>query len=506
MSNLTMAKGSYVTLTSYGEQTGHYLQVVQASINTIDAANPHLNLESEPLTPGTSGGIALSLEPNTTPFVIEFPPVTYEGDTSPTPEGYGVPAGVRDKVYLIPAGIPQFTIANGGDGQTTVAAASPLNYSGAAALVDAFGGSSSIVASGSNQTVAAGGKGNVVTLQGNGDQFFVDSGSDGTYTDSGSKGLLVIGSTGSQQPTAPSAMTKLLVNAGDNDIRLIDPTANDYVVLNSQPNTVQGMAGSETISALSAGNVFDGSGGAANAEFVSSATGVNTVITGSGNDTVFGEGGVDYTAGSGNDLYVGGTGAAIINGGTGNQTLFGGTGGEMINVGGSHDIIVSGGGRDAIMGGSNPVTLFGNNGGNNRLVNTATGSILVAAGAAETVDASAAGPGNNFFVNDVPSTGNTTLVGSSSTSSTSSFSDLFVVQSVAGGNNAPHTLTIEGFHTGDAFFLSGYGAGDERSFANAVNNDPTPTGNLAVALSDGTTVQFVGGHPINIFNGGSVAT
>jgi len=305
----------------------------------------------------------------------------------------------------------------------------------------------------------------------------------------------------------------MVVGAG-NDISLIDPSANDFLVMNGTANKVLGTTGNETISASVAGNVFSDGGGTANVEFVSSDVGVNTVITGSGSDTIFAKGGVLYSAGSGKDLYVGGSGHSTVNGGTGNQTLFGGTGGDLINVNGSHDIIVNGGGSDTILAGSNgslggssgsnPVTLFGNSGGDDRLINV-KGSLLVAGGGTETVDASNSNPGNTFFVSDAPSIGNTTLVGSSGTS-TGAFSDLFVVQSVAGANNTSHTTTIENFHQSDAFFLSGYGAGDLTTFANAVTNDPKPTGNLSVALSDGTTVSFVGGHPTNIFNGGAVAT
>ena len=517
--------GQYVTLTSDGEQTGRFLPIVQSSVDSIDSEPAHIDLDSQPLTPGASGLLTLT-NPNTLPdggsgatdpYVIEFKPTTYEGDTTPTSEGQGIPVGVRDKVYLIPATIPEFSL-NGGDDQTTIAAASPLNYIGPASLIDAFGGISTITATGSNETIAAGGAGgNVITMQGDGDQLYVDSGSNGLYTDTGNNAVWVIGSASGAQPTTASASTKMEVASG-NDISLIDPTASDLLLINGTANTVVGSAGNETISATIAGNVVNDGSGNANIEFVSSNVGVNTVVTGSGNATIFGQGGVLYYAGSGKDLYVGGDGQSTIVGGVGNQTLFGGTGGEIVYVNRSHDIIVNGGGSDTILGASdyaslNPggihsipqVTLFGNSGGDDRLISAGPG-ILVAGGGTETINASSNTAGNDFFVNNAPAIGNTTLVGSTENSTTSAFSDLFVVGSVVGANYTPHTITIEDFHTSDAFFLSGYGAGDMATFANAVTNDPTPTGNLSVALSDGTTVSFVGGHPTNIFNGGAVAT
>lgn len=337
-----------------------------------------------------------------------------------------------------------------------------------------------------------------------------------------------MGSQGSDQLSGLSGETEVSVNDG-NMIQALDPTGNDYIILQLGGNTVIGTAGSETIAGNFGYDLYNGAGGgAANVEFVgatsgnnSTVAGVSTVMTGSGHDVVFAEAGVDYTAGLGNDVYVGGNVAALaaagggtgnpgyshstVTGGTGNMTLFGGTIGDQINVAASHDIIVNGGGADTVTGGSVAVTLFGNTGGDDRLVNTASGSLLVAGSGTETIDASAGGPSNTFFLNDAATVADTMLVGSAAIPATSAFSDLFVVQSIAGAGYHAHTLTFEDFHSGDGVFLNGYSNADNESLAMAVAAHPG-AGGLAITLSDGTTLAFQGNHPTQTFNGGTVAT
>ena len=255
--------GQYVTLTSDGEQTGRFLPVVQSSVTSIDALPAHLDLDSQPITPGTSGGLTLT-NPSplpgggsgaTDPYVLEFTPTTYQYETTPAPETQSVYLGARNKVYLIPATIPDFTLS-GGDDQTTIAAASPMNYTGPASLIDSFGGISTITATGSNETIAAGGAGgNTITMQSDGDQLYVDSGSNGLYTDTGNNAVWVIGSASGVQPTAASASTKMEVASG-NDISLIDPMASDLLIMHGGENSITGSTGNETISALASGNLY----------------------------------------------------------------------------------------------------------------------------------------------------------------------------------------------------------------------------------------------------------
>ena len=78
--------------------------------------------------------------------------------------------------------------------------------------------------------------------------------------------------------------------------------------------------------------------------------------------------------------------------------------------------------------------------------------------------------------------------------------DTFAVESVAGGANLPHQITIENFHNGDAFFLENYSAADDQKLIQTIAN-----GASSFSLSDNTTVTFVGGHPTGAFNGGTIA-
>lgn len=513
MANTTTAGTSNsVTISSGGEQSGRFLSQVELSLNRIDAETPHLDFNSLPVTPGESGELGLSVDKDT-PFIIGMPPYTYQGQTSPTPEHFTVTpnADTVPGVFLVAAGIPLVTVTGGGT-QTSIGAASPIDYAGGAMLVDAFGGNSRFVDTLQGATLAVGGVGNAVTLGGANQDLFVDSGSNGSYTESAGANTFVVGSYGAEQPTGSGGQTVLEL-LDSNLVDLIDPTANAVVTTHQGANTIVATAGASTVFAAGGGDVYDGRGGNASLYFVGdpSARSLSSVTGGGGNATLFAESGVVYDEGSGNNIYVGGTGASTVSGSSGHDTLFGGTAGDLYVTDTASELYVNGGGIDTISigffdpaSGSSAIgpTVYGGNNGTDIMISIGDG-VFVAAGSNDVLDAAQAYQGNTFFALNVPGVGNSTLIGSAAAPSGGVF-DRFAVESVAGGAKLPHQITIENFHKGDAFFLEGYSAADTRAFTQAVDTSAAAS-SLKVVLSDNTTVLFTGQHPTGVFDGGTTA-
>ena len=505
LSNATTAgTANSVVISSDGQQTGRYLSQIQQSIARITAATPHYDFNSIPVTPGASGGLTLSIDKDI-PFIIGMLPWTYEGNTSPTSEHFAIAPAAETipAVFLAAAGIPSISLSST-DTQASVGAASPIDFTGVALLVDAFGGNSQVVDTLAGATVAVGGVGNAVTLGGANQTLFVDSGSSGAYTEAAGGNTFVVGSYGAAQPTASGGQTSLDL-AGSNLVDLIDPTASAIVTTHQGANTIVATAGVSTVFAAGGGDIYDASRGNASFYFVGDASTapLSTVTGGGGNATLFAESGVVYAEGSGNSIYVGGTGTSTVTGGSGHDTLFGGKAGDLYQVGGGTEFLVNGGGADTISGGSVGPTVYGNNGGSDVMVGTRAG-VFAAFGSNDVLDASRASQGNQFFALNVPEVGNATLVGSSAAPSGATF-DRFAVESVPGGTNLPHQITIQNFQTGDAFFLEGYSAADNQTFSQAVARSDAPGGSLQFTLSDNTTVTFTGQHPTAVYVNGTIA-
>lgn len=516
MPNETVVATGDVTIASAGEQTGRYLNQVSTLITQTNHVVDYTGFYPTADAVAFGGPFTLAVSAASTN------PSNPSNNGSP---GYLYGFGAKE-IVIAPnqqskVTVASFTqaVANASD-NVIINAASPNN------LVDSFGNNDTIGESGQAATIAAGGTGNNVGLYGTGQYLFTDSGATGTYNElsnsiSGAGNVLVIGSYGTDQPTIKSGVSTVQLTTY-NYLELLDPSAQSQITLHGGANTINAIAGSSTITAATGNDIYMGAGGNTNTLFVGASgavVGVSTVMTGSGNSVIFAKSGVDYTAGSGSDTYVGGSivdlqaahsvaGATFshstITGTTGHDILFGGTVGDLYNVGGATDLLVNGGGVDTVTGGSTAPVLFSGNSGDDRLINTHSGAFLVANGSADTIDASGASQGNAFFINNAPTIGNTTLVGSTATPSATTF-DEFVVTSVAGANYTPHTITIEDFQPGAAIFLGGYSAADDKAFGNAVTAHPTQGGSLAVTLSDNTTIQFIGNHPTQSFNGGTVA-
>ena len=233
---------------------------------------------------------------------------------------------------------------------------------------------------------------------------------------------------------------------------------------------------------------------------------------GGGNATLFAESGVVFNEGSGSNIYVGGSGTSTVTASSGHDILFGGTAGDLYNVGSGHEFYVNGGGVDTISGGfvgPQPYTaivgptVYGSSGGTDIMVGT-SGGVFAANGSNDVLNAAQGNQGNTFFALNVPGVGNSTLIGSAAAPQYR-YSDRFAVESVAGGTNLPHQITIENFQKGDAFFLEGYSAADSQTFSQAVARSDAPGGTLQFTLSDNTTVTFTGQHPTATFVNGTIA-
>ena len=485
-----------ITLTTTGEQTGRFLGTGTSTV------------------PGTFA--ALVRQTNNL--------VTYSGSTpSQGSPAYTlvVPAGFSgsgnyltgQQIAIAAGSAPTVTYSFGNGFASAASATTVQGFSNDPAnLIDVWGGNARVTELGQNSTVAAGGANNTVLLGGNNQSLFVDSGSSGTYTETGnpygsassfvkgSANIIVVGSFGAAQPTSSSGQTNLSIN-NSNFVDLIDPTASEVVTAQTGANTIIATAGTATVFSAAGGDLYNGSGGNASLYFVGDANKApaSTVTGGSGSATLFAESGVVYTEGSGTNIYVGGTGTSTVTGGSGHDLLFGGTAGDLYNVGGGSEFYVNGGGVDTISGGTVGPSVYGSNNGIDIMVGTQAG-VFAADGSNDVLNAAQAKQGNTFFALNVPGVGNSTLVGSAAPGG----GDRFAVESVTGAANLPHQITIQNFHSGDAFFLEGYSTADTQAFTQAVNT-ATPGVGFSVTLSDNTTIAFTGQHPSAVFDQGTIA-
>jgi len=496
MSGTTIVSSGSVTVQSSSANTGIYLSQIQLQLSNTESYT-YENNTSVPAPAIIGENLVFTLTPSST---VNIDP------------NYGIV--LTDSANTNLTGGSHYT--------DIISGAGGLTYTGSAGEVVALGSNSIIHTLLAYAKLAFGGTGNSAVVAGNYSTLSLDNGSSGVFTVTGTGAIIVDGSVAPADASVAGAMSTFSLTSGSS-ITLADAVAGDsaYVILNGGANTVSAQAGTSTISALTGGDVYFGSNNAATL-FVgatSIAAAVSTIFGGGGNSTVFGEAGVLYTEGSGNNTYVGGIASVLAAGGvasgsmatstitatTGHDTIFGGTVSTMLNLGQGSELFVGGGASDTLMGGSIAPVVFGNSNEDVKLIGTATGGVLVALGATDTIDASLGGQHNDFFISNAAGIGNTTLIGSLAAPGASVGSgDIFVVSSVAGAAAVAHTITIENFQTNDAFFLSGYSAADDATFAAAAT--ATPTGSMSVTLSDNTTIRFIGNHPTQSFDGGATNT
>ncbi len=508
-----LAAGS-VTIASTGAQSGHALTQATLLVNNAIAIG---NLSTN--------------DPNSTATAISAPNPYAQGAAYALNEGYqgtlNLPTGYATAII----GANTQVTVSAVDPTTAILSAGTLDYSGSSDSVTSLGDNSVLNDSADLASLAVAGSNLAVTLGGAGQTLSVDPGASGTFTEAGTGAHIAVaptlpGTDGSGSSTTAGGISVFQLTA-ETSLSLNDTTTASVVVLNTGADTVSAAAGSSTVYATTGDDLYFG--GAAQTFFVGASgttVAVSTVFGGQGNDTVFAQAGVDYTAGGGNNEFVGGSYAQLngaapsvvahstVTATTGHDLFFGGTVGDQYNLGDASNTFVAGGGADTLFGGSVAPTIFSGANETLKLVGTNAG-LLVADGEKDVIDASQANQGSTFFATNRPGVGNTTLIGSTGTASLSGAHDTFVVGHVTGSvtGAAAHTVTIENFHTGDAFFLSGYTAADGAAFesavasgeaANAKAGTPAGSGSLSFTLSDNTTVTFTNSHPTAAFNGGTV--
>jgi hypothetical protein len=371
-----------------------------------------------------------------------------------------------------------------------------LNFAGSATLVDGSGGSGTITDTAINAVIDIGGGSYSVDASSGHETVDYDN---GLATITAVNDSLVLGDGTMDAayflefPAASSVTGTKVHSNGRNAVTL---NSNGNLILDNSgtgSNTISGVYGTSTVFA-GANDLYDARNNPAAVKFIadSIAGTTQTVFGGTANDTVFGAAAnVLYEQGSGAASYfVAGSGdSTVIANGSG--AVFGGTStsGTLFNTGTGNDYFVGGGGSDTIEAGVNPsASVFGGNNEHIFLDNTALAYVMPL-GNQDTIDASGTEGGTNFFSYG---TGNVTLIGNA----TAPTPDLFIVYSV--NATAPHTITIENWHTGDGLFLQNYGPADVATFDQAFAE-----GGSTVTLSDGTTVQFEGAHPQH--SGGNAA-
>ncbi len=509
----TIVSAGSVTIASTGAQSGHALTQATLLVNNA-AAFGNFN-ENDP----TSSSTAIAAPAPTGQGAGYALNEGYTG-TLDLPSGYGV---------AVIGGNTQVTVT-AADATTAIVSAGQLDYTGTADSLTSLGDNSVLNDTSDLASLAVGGSNLAVTLGGAGQTLSIDPGASGTFTEAGTGAHISVaptlpGTDGSGTSTTAGGISVFQLTA-DTSVSLNEAGSSSVVVLNSGANTVSAAAGSSTVYATTGNDLYFG--GAAQTFFVGASgttVAVSTVFGGAGNDTVFAQAGVDYTAGSGNSEFVGGSYAQLngaapsvvahstVTATTGHDLFYGGTVGDQYNLGNASETFVAGGGADTLFGGSVAPTVFGGSNETLKLVGTNAG-LVVADGADDVIDASKANQGSTFFINNLPSVGNTTLIGSTGAASLGGAHDTFVVGHATGTvTGAAHTVTIENFHTGDAFFLAGYTAADGAAFESAVANSeaanakagaPAGSGSLSFTLSDKTTVTFTNTHPTAAFNGGTV--
>ena len=498
---LTSTLSHVASISSAGGQTGRALTQTQA---LVDAAATDTVFMQQ--------GFAGLVPPPPAPGAVLVLPAALTGVVT-VPSGYaGVVVSPGDVVTL-----------RGGDASLAVMSAGQLDYRGGAVVIDSFGANSSLLDTAQGATVVAGGRNVSVTLGAAAQTLLVDSGSLGHYLVTGGGdtvvlgsvgsvgGSLVVGGAGSAASVAAEAVASATaftanvdgVAGGGNTYSLIDPGGLNLVALGLS-DTVNALAGLSTIFGLGHDSVSAGAGGVL---FVGGA-GVSTVVGGTANSTVFATSGQVFDVGAAQaNVFVGGTAASTINAGAGGGTFFGGIHGDSYSFGtGAAQVFLGLGGADTLNGGAGTVApkIFAI-GAEHLVFAAATRSVTVVSFAAGgSIDMSSTA-GNDVVFAGYGAGGNQTLIGSPTVADATGATthDQFVVG--ANPSNAPTTVTIDDWHGGDVFYLTGFAAADTTTMDTAIGNGlgRGAVGDLTFTLSDMTTIAFVGSHPTNF--GGNAA-
>lgn len=166
----------------------------------------------------------------------------------------------------------------------------------------------------------------------------------------------------------PTASTSVLIGGNGNDV----------LAATTQPTTLFGLSGDDSLSGDTGDDVLDGGDGN---DTLRSAGGADRLLGGNGsdlldgvagNDSMDGGAGNDYAyGGAGNDTLIGGDGVDwlsgdddhdVVFGGTGNDTCLGADGNDAVIAGAGDDIAGGGRGNDTVDGGADNDWLWGADG------------------------------------------------------------------------------------------------------------------------------------------------
>ena len=393
------------------------------------------------------------------------------------------------------------------------------NAAGATILLGSTG-SNVVTAGGTGATVSVGNSGtSAATLSGAGASFATGSNSHFALTASGSNQKIEIGNGAlgtalvsgaadvidiggnSVAPagTAPATgfTTKINGSAGHGSTYNITDADSRNLLALGNADAVNVAAGASTIFGLTGDTVTAGAG---QLEFVGGG-GISTVVGGAANVVMFATSGQVFDVGSAQaNVFVGGTAASTINAGAGGGSFFGGTAGERYNFGTGHaQVFVGTGGSDTLSGGAGAVApvIFASGAEKLTIADVGGPVTVVSFAAGGVIDASQTAGNNNFFAG-YGSLGNQTLVGATTGA------DTFVIG--ANPSATATSITIDNWHGGDVFYLTGFTAADTATMDGAVAGSLAQgaVGDLSFTLADNTTITFVGQHPTN-FDGAGAA-
>ena len=433
-------------------------------------------------------GSAVNLTGGDASTIIIGDSFTYNGNAAAVGSGTGI-AQIADNAAsatILIGSTSTATVTAAGAGASVLVgdnATSKVTLSGAGA---AFG-------TGSNSRFA-------LTSSGSLEKITIGNGAIGTALISGAGDVVGIGGNNlAAAGTAPGSGFTSQINgtAGrGNTYNVTDADSRNLLALGTA-DTVNVSAGVSTIFGLAGDVVATGAG---QVEFIGG-QGVSTVIGGAADVTMFATTGQVFDVGGGQaNVFVGGTAASTINAGAGGGSFFGGAAGERYNFGtGAAQVFVGSGGSDTLSGAAGTVApvIFASGAENMTIADVAGPVTVVSFAAGGVIDASQTAGGNNFFAG-YGAGGNQTLVGATTGA------DTFVVG--ANPSATPTTITIDNWHSGDVFYLTGFTPDDTATMDGSIAGSLAQgaAGDLAFRLADNTLISFVGQHPTN-FDGAGAA-
>ena len=294
-------------------------------------------------------------------------------------------------------------------------------------------------------------------------------------------------------------------------VNLIALGVADTVTISAGTSTIFGQAANLISAAGPTGVFFVGGADTLTAASIdprhaATSSNASTILGGAGNSTLFATAGDVFNLGSNfgaaqANVFVGGTAASTINANAGGGDFFGGSHGDQYNAGTSlSQIFVGDGGADTInaVGAGLVAPVIYAQGAEQLLLVSSAASTVVGFTHGGVINAAGTTADNAVFAG-YGIGGNQTLIGSTSSfdGSGNATHDTFVVGANSAGTAS--ALTIDNWHAGDVFFLTGFTPADTATMDTAIANGLAngASGDLTFTLSDNSTITFIGSHPTN---------